>query len=279
MLNGSVSVTVIFTLVIFGQTNGYAGTIFSENFEVNNISDLTSKGWGVGNGTELDGTPVLSIVPAPSGRSGKVLRMQYQGIHVDDNHNAKIVRTFPDSPEIFEKYYVLYQPINTSQPWGYTPITSKQHYLKTNTGLPNFLTNFYWDEPFMGMGSQKQSSQTCPNGAVDVTCNLYANKAQIPMNDQRWHCVESHVKFNTPNTPDGVAELWIDGTQTLSITNGLWRDSTTTNTAFSYVEVYRQGGDNMYRFEDDYVMATSRVGCSGSPMSLPPTAPKNLTVI
>lgn len=250
---------------------GYAGTIFTEDYEVANVNGLTAKGWGVFGDT-------VDIVSSPVHGGSKALRFTYQGIHTDDCCNSKIYRSFPAAPEIYERYYVRYAPINPSQPSGFTKITAKQHYFKNDiTGLPNFVSNYFWGDPRIAMSSQTRT----------VTKNLYANVADIPMNNNQWYCVETHLKFNTPNQNNGLVEMWVDGVQTVKYTDN-WRDSSTAAAAFTFLEIYRQGADNQYRYEDDFVLSTTRIGCSGNPAQAPapptqpgataPASPTNLVV-
>ena len=100
------------------------------------------------------------------------------------------------------------------------------------------------------------------------------------MNNNQWYCVETHHKMNTPNVADGAAEIWIDGVLTVQYTNLNLRDSAHASAAFTHIEIYRQGSDNMYRYEDDYVVATTRIGCSGSPSAdiTPPAPPIGLAI-
>lgn len=284
---------LLILFVMLSPSNAQAAVIFSENFEVTpgfivsgqqTATDLAAKGWGFSGGTS---DIVTAARPGSSGT--RALRQDYIGVHVNDNNNSKLFRSFSSQSEIWEKYWLRFVPIDLTQPFGFTQITSKQHYLKVDngpnvSGLPNFVTDFFFNNPRLGTASQKPTTQTCPNGSVGTTCNINANLANVPMNDQQWHCVETHHKFNTAGVADGVVEIWIDGTKTLNITNGRWRETgTTATTSFTNMEIYRQGGDNMYRFEDDYVLATTRTeagGC-GAPTAgdtTPPSAVPNFVV-
>jgi hypothetical protein len=84
--------------------------------------------------------------------------------------------------------------------------------------------------------------------------------------------------MNTPNVADGIEEIWINGVQTISYPR-TFRDNTTATAALTQITVYRQGADYMNRYEDDYEVATTRVGCSGNPSAdtTPPVAPTGLT--
>jgi hypothetical protein len=228
-------------------------------------------------------------VNCPAGRTGRCLRYQYQGLHdipghtvaQNDAHNADLYRTFAPVPEVYERYYVKLDKIDASQPYGFFGPSAKQHYWKLNgaTGYPSFVFGSFQSTPYWQIGSQQNPAITCPNGSVDVACNNYANLAQISMLDGQWHCVESHIKLNTVGMSDGQLDVWIDGTHTVGLT-GNWRSSLSSTAEFVSFETYRQGSDNMYRYEDDDVVATTRIGCAGSPSvdSMPPKSPRGLRV-
>ncbi|MCA9666524.1 MAG: hypothetical protein KC503_13075 [Myxococcales bacterium] len=80
-----------------------------------------------------------------------------------------------------------------------------------------------------------------------------------------WHCVEAHVKLNTPGQSDGVFEFWIDGQQENTRSGMNWRDSYTGYGLNAvYFENYWNGGAtaDLERWFDDLVIATQRIGCN-----------------
>jgi len=75
----------------------------------------------------------------------------------------------------------------------------------------------------------------------------------------------------------------LNGTKTVSYTNLILRDASTSNSSFKYVQVYKQTATNLYRYEDDYVLhdgALGRVGCGSIPAgdTTPPTMPSALMI-
>lgn len=238
--------------ILSTTTPTHATVIFTEDYEVADMAALAAKGWDVINGTELDSTPVMSIVTAPTGRSGKVLRMQYQGVHVDDNHNAKITKTFSDQSDVYERYYVRYEKIDSGQPSGWTDVTSKQHYWNVST-LPDIVTEFLFGGDSLEAANQTNTSHLCPNGSTDVSCNLRVNQTTVHISYDTWYCIETHAT-------DSLYESWVDGVQTISYSSPQYIGPTGWNS----MQVYRQGADNQYRYEDDFVVATTRIGCSAS---------------
>lgn len=246
----SIWLTVIFCLA--QVITCYAGILFSENYEVTSVNDLKTRGWEVSNNTDLDGTPVLSIVPAPSGRSGRVLRMQYQGVYVDESRNAKIGISFPEAPELYERYFLRFDAINSGQASGFNAITSKQHYWNVGA-LPDIVTLFAWGNDVWTVANQTNISHTCPNGSTDVTCSLNANVGTVHMTYGVWHCVETHAGQSS-------VDMWVDGVQVVHYE----KPNLVPAPAWNYILVYRQAADNQYRYEDDFVVSTTRIGCSGS---------------
>ena len=254
----------------------YAATIFSEDFEAADYATfLSTHGW-LG-GDIAHATTDLFTMTGHTGASTRVLRLTYQGIHVNDCCNSSTTKFFSPQPEIYVRYYFRTEPIPPATQSSYSNITGKQHYLKTggtSDGTPNTVLNHRFGSRAKTFGDQGNWI----GGGVNHTPNM----ANIPLQDNRWYCIEYHVKMNTPNEANGVAEIWVDGAQTLGEYSIGQRDTAHANAAFTSLQIYRQGSDNMYRYEDDMVVATTRVGCSGTPPasadSTPPAAPLGLTL-
>lgn len=117
------------------------------------------------------------------------------------------------------------------------------------------------------------TTETCPNGHSDITCNYYPNIAHIALNDNKWHCIETHQNLGTPNTADGLVELYVDGVLTTRYTNLLLR---TSDHGTYIVRLYAQDGQGD-RYQDDLAVGDTRIGCDGSPPALP-APPTGLTV-
>lgn len=119
---------------------------------------------------------------------------------------------------------------------------------------------------------------TCPNGNRDITCNYTPNIAHIALNDNKWHCIETHQNFGTVNSANGLLELYIDGVLTTRYTNLLMN---TANHGTTIIRAYAQYGQGD-RYQDDWAVGDSRIGCSGSPSpsttTPPPAAPTGLVI-
>jgi len=269
---------ILAVLLLLLPVSAHAVVLIDENYEVNAPGDLTAKGWAVGQNCNAYCT--LAIVPAPPGRSGSVLRMEYRGLHGgDDSHNAKIGRGLPNAPEIYGRYYKRTDPVPPATQSTYYLTTSKQHYLKTDGSALAPSMSFYTAYIWGGRDLMFVTQNTADMGA-SLTSNDYSNGAK-PMADGRWYCVEYHYKMNTPGVANGVQEMWIDGFQTLGNYNRNFRDLAHATTAFTIIEIYRQAANDQYRYEDDFVLATTRVGCSGPPQpgdTTPPTTPAGFVV-
>lgn len=249
-----------------------AAIIFTEDYEVAALTNLTAKGWSINCGS----TPCTTdIVSSPVHGGSKALRMTYIGNHdypgggSDDTKNSKITKNFTGVPELYERYYVRYDPIDTSQPSGFSN-SGKQHYLNV-ASTPNFWTGFMFNNKQLISMNQTTVNHTCPGGHTDVTCTLRQNMANVYIAWNRWYCIETH------HGP-GIVEIWVDGQLT---TRHLAPTVMSPATYFS-IQIYRQGADNMYRYEDDFVVSTTRVGCSGNGNSssdtTAPATPTGFTV-
>ncbi len=250
-----------------------AATIFSEDYEVNVLSDLQAKGWtclpSSCTGTTTD-IVTTTRTGAPAHRGSHMLRQTYAGVHVDDCCNSWIMKTWTGVPEIWERYYVRYEAIDPSQPSGFSPITAKQHYFNVGT-RPALISTYLFNGPEFAFGYNTPTGVQviCPGTAVlDSTCNLRQNLTKVSTTHDTWLCIESHLSQT-------VVETWVNGTPTMS-QSGSWY---TSPALWNNVQIYRQGSDNLYRYEDDYVVATTRVGCSASTGETnPPAAPSGLTL-
>jgi hypothetical protein len=118
---------------------------------------------------------------------------------------------------------------------------------------------------------------SCVNGGT-VDCHTYNDFANLDWLGQmpgttelfsstlsgQWHCVEGHVRLNTPGQADGVFEFWIDGNLENSRSDLDWR-STWTDYGLNLVsfENYWNSGavQELRRWFDDIVIATVPIGC------------------
>jgi hypothetical protein len=122
---------------------------------------------------------------------------------------------------------------------------------------------------------------TCVSG-TNVACSGYDDQASLeslgelvgetPIFSEalsgQWHCVEGHLRLNTPGQADGVFEFWIDeqrqaGRSDLDL-RGSWTDYAINALV---VENLWPGGApaSLRRWIDDVVVSTEPIGCGASP--------------
>jgi hypothetical protein len=117
------------------------------------------------------------------------------------------------------------------------------------------------------------------NGVPYDYCVYNVNGASVPINDNQWYCVETHIKMNTPGVADGIVELWIDGVQTINYTKRLFRGGQVSGTngnssqaAFSFLRLYVQHGVGDM-FYDGLAVGNTRIPCVASQAVGVPVAP------
>lgn len=221
--------------------------------------------WHVDQNTQRDGSKTLNIINDPLGQKGRVLEMRYVGPHEHpsclvngiipnyqtdphgfydvylkcvDGRNARLwLEGWPGVQTIIEEYDLLYMPIDPSQSWG--PKFAKQHYWRGTT--QNQTTVFTFEEDrYMRMSYYRDSvEQQAPT----------PNHNRVNTKDQRWHHVRAIFKNSDPGQNNGLQELWIDGLLQSSIYN--IKD---TGNKWNGIHNYRQGSDNLRRFEANWVV-------------------------
>jgi hypothetical protein len=201
-----------------------------------------------------------------------------------------IDRQHPNVDEVYTRFYTQ------TKTFSYDPVGSKRfQQLSINTS--HLLPNFWWENLF---GSREISvvgqvvAEPCASTGHPAydTCNYYPNMASVPLSDNRWYCIETHLKMNTPGVADGVIELWIDGVQTMSHTGRQFRGPSVSNpngnsslASFNTIRIYRQAGVGTMWY-DDFAVGSTRIGCSGGSTpststpstTSPPNAPSGVTI-
>jgi len=117
-------------------------------------------------------------------------------------------------------------------------------------------------------------------GGTD-TLNVYG--PAIPQN--RWVCIETHIKMSSPGVANGIVEAWIDGAQGIARYDVPMRDAVASGRnnpaakmTFNRLYVQYGGGDLYY---DSVAMGDQRIGCAAGGGSTsdttPPRPPVGLT--
>lgn len=169
---------------------------------------------------------------------------------------------------VFFRWFVKY-----STNWQYSGVATKHEEFTLTGGIVG-------DTPMLGWtGDINSCGVSGPTGNAKATIFMYDSSIYkleycgFPRNvndgptigRDQWYCLEAKVTANTNNTTsDGAIQFWIDDVEILNysgfqtFTNGTSRIS---GTLMSGYWNNSQSHDLMYRWEDDWVMSTERVGC------------------
>ena len=113
-----------------------------------------------------------------------------------------------------------------------------------------------------------------PNQSTDYGDFGFQNAGQnIALADNRWYCLEIRVKPNTvqdngngtyTGLRDGEQTLWIDGVQRAAYSGIRWRTYPDVHMNDLYQSAWvgqPRATQTQYRWEDNYVISTQRIGC------------------
>jgi hypothetical protein len=85
-----------------------------------------------------------------------------------------------------------------------------------------------------------------------------------PGHDDRWYCIEAHVRLNDPGLSNGIQEFWIDGNLEAR-RDGLNFVGSYTGYGINaiFIENYWNAGSvkEQERYFDNFVVSTERIGC------------------
>lgn len=111
-------------------------------------------------------------------------------------------------------------------------------------------------------------------GKVEGSTQVYSDATKT-----QWKCMELQVKLNTPGNANGEFRFWINGEPEAERTNLNWRSSYTAHGINAiFLENYMGGGpqNEQFRYFDNFVVSTQRIGCAGDDVSSQPIHPPNL---
>lgn len=123
-----------------------------------------------------------------------------------------------------------------------------------------YYPSFWWLMPF-GQTTLTVGVQGIKGGTE--TYLVYGSN--IPQN--RWACIETHIKMSSPGVSNGIIEAWIDSNQIIARYDLPMRDATTSgqnspNAKFNYNRLYVQYGEGDLYY-DKLAVGNQRIGCSG----------------
>ncbi len=79
----------------------------------------------------------------------------------------------------------------------------------------------------------------------------------------RWYCVETYVKLNTPGESDGILRGWVDGYLAMEETNIMFRTTPALKIEEFWVDIYYGGHSapsDMHLYIDNLALSTRRIG-------------------
>jgi len=133
-------------------------------------------------------------------------------------------------------------------------------YLPSSASLPNWTVLYeVWDSPTkwtnkLSIDLQPDGTVTLNNWAGQQQTSLAAPAALIPRD--QWTCLELEIVVDKVN---GATRLYLDDTQVITSTGATRTRGTR---AFCTVSLGAVSGDSpIDLYEDDFVVATSRIGC------------------
>ena len=89
------------------------------------------------------------------------------------------------------------------------------------------------------------------------------------LKNNRWYCVEQHVKLNTPRINDGQLRGWVDGKLVFEKTDVRMRDVDSLKIETVWINLYHGGSwtakSNHHLYIDDVIISRSRLAPSVSP--------------
>lgn len=175
-------------------------------------------------------------------------------------------RAIPFTDDLYRRVYFRMSgqgPIATSTGLFQTAIKPFTKMLRTTS---DGITKLWW---MMGCCGSKKFMITLENVPQPGAATNYYSSATLA--DNRWYCIETREKLNTPGVANGIVQAWIDGVQVLNVTNVPYRLAGNNN-LWNRVAIFRQMGVGNFWW-DRFAAGNTRIGCSGSITQDDTTAP------
>lgn len=241
---------------------GPKGTINEKYFEFN----TQGGSFGVANMDAIEGNQALRA----RWQAGQVNAGHFI-LNFGRNPLRSQTHTSSDFRDIYWRFYIKLQDGFSGYPSKTTRITSF-----ANTSWSQAMIGHIWAynensqylsiDPVSGIDNYSNLKTTKYNDFSNFTW-LGKRPATTPLKAGKWHCVEGHVKLNSPGAKNGVFELWLD------------EQSEARRTDYDFVKAWTNYGLNALSFEnywnsgspkqqerymDALVVSTKRIGCLGS---------------
>ena len=269
----------VLMILLLTVTPSWAGTYWEDDFETH-----------LGPNWDTCGMINIGIpgCPKDGGNPGVSTDVAYSGTHSlkGDYSCGKVQcgtyihRFHTPTEEVYTRFY--YRTSN----FTYEATTGTKHFQQQDStyGAPSFWWRNHYGSRELGVSSQVEAS-ICANGLGPYDgCNYSPNVASVPLNDNQWYCIETHIKMNTPGVANGVLELWVNGLLTMQYLDRTFRGTevkgpigNSSQAHFDHVSIYVQAGFGIMYY-DLFAVGSTRIGCVGSRDTTSPAAPSGPTI-
>ena len=262
--------TFILAILLTGllAAPAHAATYFDDEMEIG--TTLFHSATSFGNGTFTYDTTIKFS-------GGGSIRLNYPAACEPDTFGgtgcggAKTV-PFPPTDEVYKRVYFRMSGVGANATTSGLFETSIGTFTKMLRTLSTGLQQQWWE---MGCCRSKNWLVALENSPPGTAGNRFSN---FTFADNRWYCIETREKMNTPGQPDGIVQSWVDGVLVLNITRNFRASGETTQ--WSTTGIFRQTGRGSIWF-DRMAVGNTRIGCIGSNPSgdtTPPATPGGWTV-
>lgn len=274
---------ILFFLIMF-VVPAQASTIYSTGYEYADMTALQADGWTLTCSSSPCTTDLVSSTRtgAPPHSGSKMLRQTYSPTDgTNDAFNSKIDRNWNGVPEIYIRYFVRYEKFDPAQASSFAG-ASKQHYINQGSNTDFIINYINFDDKIHLFNQDPTTLHFCPSGATptgrtDPSCNLLQNAATVHIGYDQWYCIEAGLT-------QSAAKLWVNGTLVVNYAQPIPVGSSGQTgviypTTYFRDQIYRQSAVNQIRYEDDYVVSTTRIECgSVQTDTTPPARPTGVGV-
>ncbi|MCI0426445.1 MAG: hypothetical protein L0Z46_00340 [Nitrospiraceae bacterium] len=263
--------------------------IFCDNFEnrplgLANVTlrgvEYKNGGWAVGNDSSDTSQAVVNTDHFDGTKS-------MQWTYPVNGGASWIEGRYSALPEIYYRFY-----IKNSSNWVWSGNGNKLSFVGNATIGHNIMI----DQGIFG----DNKTVLIPQYGSPATW-YYQNVASVSWPLNKWVCTEMHFKANTVGQANGAIEGWIDGIKVFNYSavnldktsgagtfsqigpSGYWNCTTGQPINGSTCDTSSQANQHptMYRWIDNVVVSTQRIGCLGAPIAgdaTPPSAPIGLSI-
>lgn len=284
-------------LVIFSQP-AMAQVFFSEGFELGSGTSFSQSSYG-----SITGNSQYSVQRAVVAAGRYSLQHHFN----QGQNGTYATHQFGDSPDITRHqdahYFDIYIQFKLRYSDGYdfsagnnkimiigTQDSRRHDAICCNPWVSHYITLFANATGSDAFFNVEGNNKRAPSGQwFGLTPNLLGptQPSGVFIERNRWYIVEVHMRTNTDTNPNGMFEMWIDGTQVTRRTDVLHRipwDGTagtdpTYGINFVMLSHYINSGAPRAQdmFYDDVILSTTYIGTNGSDRTAP-SPPENLRV-